>query len=232
MSLKTDIHFYYNDMSPPSRTVWMLLHELDLQYTAHSLNLRDGEQKTEDFAKINIRQKVPAITDGDFCLGESRAIAAYIVSEYGDQQNKRYLYPAENKARTKIDQHLYISENVVEAMVGYTNVGGVLMCGEKMKEEKIGDVKKYLAMLEGFLTEHEYTASNNITIADFFYYMSISFLFIIDFNNFDDYPKFVAWTKKMEKLPYYNETCGEPIKQFREKYQTALKEGLKKATKK
>jgi glutathione S-transferase len=67
-----------------SRTVrphWAL-HELGLKYDTQAIGPRTGETKTQDYTKLNPRQKVPLLQDGDFCIGESAAIVAYLSRTY------------------------------------------------------------------------------------------------------------------------------------------------------
>jgi glutathione S-transferase len=67
-----------------SRTIrphWAL-HELDLTYTTRPIGPRTGETKTAEYTKLNPRQKVPLLQDGDFCIGESAAIVAYLSRTY------------------------------------------------------------------------------------------------------------------------------------------------------
>ena len=53
------------------RAVWAL-HELSLDYVAHPILPRTGETKTPEFTRINPRQKIPVLQDGDFQLAQSR----------------------------------------------------------------------------------------------------------------------------------------------------------------
>ncbi|XP_039255884.1 glutathione S-transferase 1-like [Styela clava] len=228
MSAKTKIDFYTMDTSPPCRAVWMVLEELGIPYNEHYVNVMKGEQKTAEYQKISFRQKVPAIKDGEFCLAESRAVAAYLISEYGENQKKQHLYPQDNKSRAKMDQHLYIGENITDSIVNYVNPGGVLFRGEQTRHEKLAEMKNYLGMIERMLADHTYTTADNLTVADFFYYIAVTLLNLTDFKDFDDFPKLVAWRKKMEALPYHKKTCDEPLAKFREAYQAKLKENAAK----
>jgi len=45
---------------------------------------RTGETKTEEYTKLNPRQKVPLLQDGDFCIGESAAIGRLPVANVFD----------------------------------------------------------------------------------------------------------------------------------------------------
>src|ERR1700736_998370 len=67
-----------------SRTVrphWAMF-ELGLPYKVKPIGPRTGETKTEEYTALNPRQKVPLLQDGDFCIGESAAIVAYLSRMY------------------------------------------------------------------------------------------------------------------------------------------------------
>jgi glutathione S-transferase len=58
------------------------MQELGLPYKTMPIGPRTGETKTEEYTKLNPRQKVPLLQDGDFCIGESAAIVAYLSRMY------------------------------------------------------------------------------------------------------------------------------------------------------
>jgi glutathione S-transferase len=67
-----------------SRTVrahWAL-HELGLPYKIKPIGPRTGETKTAEYTALNPRQKIPLLQDGDFSIGESAAIVAYLSRSY------------------------------------------------------------------------------------------------------------------------------------------------------
>src|SRR3984957_18110391 len=71
-----------------SRTVrahWAM-HELDLPYKIKPIGPRTGETKTAEYTALNPRQKVPLLQDGDFCIGESAAIVAYLSRTYSSPE--------------------------------------------------------------------------------------------------------------------------------------------------
>src|ERR1700677_2533179 len=76
-----------------SRTVrphWAM-HELNLAYKTKPIGPRTGETKTAEYTALNPRQKVPLLQDGDFCIGESAAIVAYLSRTYSSPE--RVLIP-------------------------------------------------------------------------------------------------------------------------------------------
>ena len=71
-----------------SRTIrahWAM-HELALPYTTKPIGPRTGETKTAEYTRLNPRQKVPLLQDGDFCIGESAAIVAYLSQTYSSPE--------------------------------------------------------------------------------------------------------------------------------------------------
>lgn len=68
------------------RAHWAL-HELGLDYECRPILPRTGETKTPDYTALNPRQKIPLLEDGDFRIGESAAIAAYLSNTYATSDN-------------------------------------------------------------------------------------------------------------------------------------------------
>lgn len=71
-----------------SRTVrahWAM-HELGLEYVTRPIGPRTGETKTAEYTRLNPRQKIPLLQDGDFSIGESAAIVAYLSSTYSTSE--------------------------------------------------------------------------------------------------------------------------------------------------
>jgi glutathione S-transferase len=72
-----------------SRTIrahWAL-RELGLAYETRAIGPRTGETKTAEYTALNPRQKIPLLQDGDFTIGESAAIVAYLSRTYSTEQN-------------------------------------------------------------------------------------------------------------------------------------------------
>ena len=76
------ITFYYSPMSSASRVHWAL-EELGIPYEKVKIDLRAGDQKKPEYAKIHPFQKVPALVDGDEKLFESLAILLHLGETYG-----------------------------------------------------------------------------------------------------------------------------------------------------
>jgi GST-like protein len=75
----------YTWTTPNGRKVSILLEELGVDYTAHPINIGQGDQKTPEFLDISPNNKIPAIVDQDtgLKLMESGAIMIYLADKYG-----------------------------------------------------------------------------------------------------------------------------------------------------
>ena len=75
----------YTWTTPNGRKVSILLEELGVPYTVHSINIGNGEQFAPDFLKISPNNRIPAIVDQDtgLSLMESGAIMLYLAQKHG-----------------------------------------------------------------------------------------------------------------------------------------------------
>lgn len=91
--------------SQPCRAVEMVANMVGVKLEKHYLNLSKREHLSDSYKALDPSRKVPFIIDGDLKLGESRAIMAYLVNKY--KQNDEHLYPQSNlELRAKIDELL------------------------------------------------------------------------------------------------------------------------------
>lgn len=108
--MSSKLILYFAPGSPPSRACLMLARYLQLDIEVKSVNLAAGENRTEEFLKLNPVHKIPVLDDDGFVVTESRAILAYLVNSTDADST---LYPAEAKARAMVDQRLYYDATVV-----------------------------------------------------------------------------------------------------------------------
>ena len=81
MGAAPDLTLWGVGTSRTLRPHWAM-HELDLPYRTRPIGARTGETKTAEYTALNPRQKVPLLQDGDFRIGESPAIVAYLSRSY------------------------------------------------------------------------------------------------------------------------------------------------------
>ena len=75
------IRFWGAGTSRTLRPIWVA-EELGVAYELMPIGPRTGETQTEDYTRLNPKQKVPAMVIGDFRLSESLAICRYLIENY------------------------------------------------------------------------------------------------------------------------------------------------------
>ncbi|MGQ0534363.1 MAG: glutathione S-transferase family protein, partial [Caulobacteraceae bacterium] len=77
--MKIKVHAF--PLSPRSFKVLAVANHIGADYEFCLCDLTKGEQKSDEFKRININQRVPALEDGDFKLWESNAIIHYLAAK-------------------------------------------------------------------------------------------------------------------------------------------------------
>ena len=84
MNNKADIILYVDSrfISPYAMSVFVTLTEKGIPFQTRRIKLESKENLKQDYAKISLTQRVPAITHGDFHLSESSVISEYLDETY------------------------------------------------------------------------------------------------------------------------------------------------------
>ncbi|MGI8569042.1 MAG: glutathione S-transferase family protein [Methylocella sp.] len=75
------IELYVFPPSPRSFKVMAIANHLGLDWTLQFVDLPKGDQKTPQYTALNPNMRAPTLTDGDYVLWESNAIAQYLASK-------------------------------------------------------------------------------------------------------------------------------------------------------
>ena len=109
----------YTAATPNGWKISITLEELGMPYTVHRLRLDAGDQKTEEYLKINPNGRIPTIVDrdsDDFAVFESGAIMIYLAEKAGK------LLPADDNSRSLVMQWLMFQMSGIGPMMGQANV--------------------------------------------------------------------------------------------------------------
>lgn len=98
--------------SPPCRTVSLVLDVLNLDHAYKYVDLKNREQYSDAFLKLNPQHVVPVLEDGDFVLTESLAIAIYLAQKY-DPEYKLGLLPRCPQQAATVHQRLLFDSGVL-----------------------------------------------------------------------------------------------------------------------
>ena len=93
----------YTSPTPNGYKISVALEELNIPYNVHVVNLQSGDQKKEEFLKLNPNGRIPVIVDtenNNLPIMESGAQLIYLAEKAGK------LLPSETTARSKVMQWL------------------------------------------------------------------------------------------------------------------------------
>lgn len=107
---------FYTAATPDTYKVSVALEEMALPYSAVTVDLAAGEQKSAAFLAINPNGRVPAIVDNGFAIFESGAILLYLAEKSG------LLLPADSHGRSRVVQWLMFQVGGIGPMMGQANI--------------------------------------------------------------------------------------------------------------
>jgi glutathione S-transferase len=94
-----------------------MLQEAGLEYEVRPVQSRTGETQTEEFRRLNPREKIPVLQHGDLVLAESAAIVSYLAGTFGVE---RGLIPrAGSRERALYDQWCFFVMTELDAHTLY-----------------------------------------------------------------------------------------------------------------
>lgn len=151
---------YYGHDTINSLKVLMLLMEAELPFDFKPINIRKGEQKSQDFLSINPAGKVPVIVDGDEVISESNAILMHLAEKTG------WGNIAEN--RDQMLQWLFYQASTQGPFFGQLEYWSFLAPDpnpDTLAHYK-SIVQRVLSYLDSALADHRYISGDAYSIAD------------------------------------------------------------------
>ncbi|KAL4224352.1 Glutathione S-transferase theta-1 [Mactra antiquata] len=230
------VQFYYDLLSQPCRAVYMFLQGTGIEYEKKPIELVKGEQRSEEFVKINPYHKVPAIVDGDMCLSESAAIMRYLAVKFNVAES---WYPRTDLVKqARCDeflhwQHLFLRRFCVEIFLPTIRskmalnafLPKVPLDEAKVQENKELTKKAVNNLAEYFIGDKPYILGDEISVADLVGVVELTQLDMIDEQDcyaFNE--KVKAWVERVQKrMGADYDICWEKMKSLRGKYLEACK---------
>lgn len=160
----------YSLATPNGQKVSIALEEMGLAYEAHTVNILKGDQFQENFIKINPNSKIPALVDPEGDMGkplaimESGAILMYLAEKSGQ------FLPQDRVDKTRCLQWLFFQMGGVGPMFGqfgHFYVYAKDKCAHPYPLQRYAlETKRLLAVLEKQLSENNFVAGSDYTVAD------------------------------------------------------------------
>ena len=181
---------------------------LDLPYETIDLDMAHGEHKSADFLKISPFGQVPAIVDNGIALSDSIAILVYLEKKY----NNGYEWcPKDPVKAAEVQRWLSVA-------AGEIAYGPCALRLVKVFEAKLDyDIAKnktesLLNVLESLLSERNFLAGDQITLADIAAYSNIA-LAPEGGVSLDSYSAINAWLARIEAQPRFYGIASSRIRQ-------------------
>ncbi|XP_029036237.1 glutathione S-transferase 1-like isoform X1 [Osmia bicornis bicornis] len=201
----SNITLYSYDLSPPCRAVLMTAHAIGLKLNIHEINLMHKDHLSEEYAKINPQQSIPAMDDDGFFLTDSHAINCYLVDKYAKDHA---LYPTDLQKRALVNQFLYYDTGVLFATAKNAFKPIFMQAAKEVPEEKMKLLNEAYEQLNKLLEGKKWLAGDSYTLADINCISTASSATVV--VNMDNYPNVKAWIERCEEeLPGYKE-CNAP----------------------
>ena len=148
--------------TPNGKKISIMLEEIGFKYQVTNISLSAKDQLTDKFKKISPFGKIPVIKDHDNneTIFESGAILIYLA-----EKSKKFY---DEKERLKINQWLMAQMGLVGPMIGQHHQFHHYNPGKsEFGEKRYFEISKRIySDLDNRLSESNYLASNNYTIAD------------------------------------------------------------------
>jgi GST-like protein len=188
---------FYTWTTPNGRKVSILLEELGVEYTAHTIDIGKDEQFAPDFLKVSPNNKIPAIHDHETGISvmESGAIMVYLAEKTG-----KFL-PTDQKARADVMQWLMWQMGGFGPMLGQTHHFVKYNAGKSAyAEERFGtEAKRLYGVLDRQLEGREFvTGAYSIADMAIWPWASRYEWQQIDLSNF---PNVRAWYQRLLDRP-------------------------------
>ncbi|HEY9768075.1 MAG TPA: glutathione binding-like protein [Coleofasciculaceae cyanobacterium] len=188
----------YTFTTPNGRKASIMLEEVELDYTVHSIDITKNEQFTPEFVAINPNSKIPAIVDRevDLTVFESGAILIYLAQKTGK------LLSSETKQRFRTIEWLMFQMGSVGPMFGQYNHFN------KFAAEKIPyaiarykkETLRLYDVLNTQLSKTEYISGDDYSIADIAIYPWIAAYPFMELS-LEEHSDLKRWYETIQQRP-------------------------------
>ncbi|XP_026027948.1 glutathione S-transferase theta-3-like [Astatotilapia calliptera] len=198
------LELYLDLFSQPCRSVYIFAKKNNISFDFKKLSLLDGQQYGEDFGKISLIRKVPALRDGDFCLAESIAIMLYLAEKF---KTPDFWYPADLQQRARVNEYLSWQHTAIRmhgSKIFWLRLMIPKVMGVEIPEDKMNaaldDLNSSLKLVEEkFLQDRPFIAGDQISLADLVAIVEIVQPVGAGVDVFEGRPKLSAWRDRVQE---------------------------------
>lgn len=170
------------------------------------INCKNGDNKTEEFIKINPQHTIPVLDDNGVIIVDSHVICCYLADKYAKNDD---LYPKDLVKRCEVQTRLFFDCGHLFARIRSLFEPVIYFGAPDLPAEKVEYIVKTYDAVENYLKNGEYLCGSKLTIADLCCLASLSSIEKIAPIDSGKFPRFTKWLETLKKLPYYKAANGE-----------------------
>ncbi len=161
------ISFWGAGTSRTLRPIWVA-EELGIPYELMPIGPRTGETQTEDFTRLNPKQKIPAMLEGDFRLTESLAICRYLIASHPGAAIYRPATPQEAAREDEWCCYLYgeLDETSLYVMRRHRDLAHIYGEAPAAVSGARDYAMKHLSVVDGQMCGRDHIMAGGFGIAD------------------------------------------------------------------
>ncbi|KAG7487244.1 glutathione S-transferase theta-3-like [Solea senegalensis] len=197
------LELYLDLNSQPCRSVYIFAKKNNIPFDFQKISLLDGEQYGEEFGKISLIRKAPALRDGDFCLAESVAILHYLAEKFNTPD---FWFPVDLHQRARVNEYLswqHMALRMHGSKIFWLRLLIPKILGVDVPQDKmdaaLDDLKHSLNLLEEkFIQDKPFIVGDQISLADLVAIVEVMQPLGSGLDVFEDRPKLSAWRDRVE----------------------------------
>ncbi|NXJ14266.1 GSTT1 transferase, partial [Odontophorus gujanensis] len=198
------LELYLDLLSQPCRALYIFARSNNIPFEFKRVELMKGEHRTEEFRKVNVLMKVPALRDGSFTLAESVAILLYLARKF---KTPDHWYPSDLQKQARVDEYLSWQHVNIRGKGGKLFLIKVLiplLTGQPLPPEKLeGATEELNAVLnqfeEKFLQDKPFIVGSDVSLADLIALVELMQPVASGYDLFEERPKLAEWRRRVEE---------------------------------
>jgi len=159
------IKLYDNPLSGNCYKVRLLLNHLGVKYERVTVDIFEGEHKTQEFAKLNPIQKIPVLEENGYIIWESNAILLYLARKFSPND----YYPEDIDSFGLVSQWLFFGKTTLDPNLARARFISRFVPKESRDQKELEMFRSAgiyaLRTLENYLEINDYLV-NSYNIAD------------------------------------------------------------------
>jgi len=191
--------------TPSARRVNIFLAELGIEIDRVSVDVRGGENLTDEFRAESVNGRIPflALDSGEH-LCESVAICRYF-DELDTQEHSLFGNTPLEKAQVEMWQRICELQGLFVGFQAFRNITKIYEdrenCIEAWGHESHQRLIDFLPTLETQLSQHNYIAGDTFSIADITAYVMLSFIKHLDITPNAEQVHLMRWQQQIAQRP-------------------------------